>query len=152
VTKRRIPPRSRLQGGFSLIELMIVVGIIGMLAGLAVPAYQDFTTRSRVVEGAAAASALRASIADFYMTWATLPANNASAGMGTAASYATNYVQSITVSNGIITVSFNALGVGVTAGDAIAWVPSPTSVGALNWDCSGAGTTMARTYRPAICR
>lgn len=152
MTIKRTSDRSRLQGGFSLIELMVVVGIIGMLAGLSIPAYQDFTTRSRVIEGAAAASALRASVADFYMTWATFPANNASAGFGGAASYATNYVQSITVINGTISVAFNALGVGVSPGDAIAWVPSVTSVGAVNWDCSGAGTTMARKYRPAICR
>ncbi|MEI7446847.1 MAG: pilin [Burkholderiales bacterium] len=142
----------QVQKGFTLIELMIVVAIIGILAAVAIPAYQDYTVRAKVTEGVAAAGAAKASVADFYMTNATFPANNASAGLDTNTNYATNYVQSLTVTNGTVSVAFAAIGTGVTAGHKIDYVPTATSVGAINWDCKGSGTTLLAKFRPANCR
>src|SRR5580765_6232138 len=95
----------KLQKGFTLIELMIVVAIVGILAAIALPAYQDYTIRARVSEAAAAAGACKTAVAEFYASNATLPTDTAQAGCsGTTA--ATQFVTSTTVgTSGVITVS-----------------------------------------------
>uniref|UniRef100_UPI0035649B16 pilin n=1 Tax=Litorivivens sp. TaxID=2020868 RepID=UPI0035649B16 len=70
----------KVQQGFTLIELMIVVAIIGILAAVALPAYQDYTTRAKVSEGLALASSAKTAVAEHYMTRNTMPANNSTAG------------------------------------------------------------------------
>lgn len=142
----------KVQQGFTLIELMIVVAIIGILAAVAIPAYQDYTVRAKVTEGINAAGAARASVADYYMANAAFPTDNAAAGLSTATSYATAIIQSLTVANGTVTVAFDAIGGSVTAGNAIAFVPTATAGGAITWACDGAGTTLESKYRPANCR
>ncbi|MDI5891337.1 pilin [Halomonas rhizosphaerae] len=87
------------QGGFTLIELMIVVAIIGILAALAIPRYQDYTTRARVTEGLNLVQPVRLAIAEYYSSEGEWP-SAASIGYGTAASFATENITSVTINGG----------------------------------------------------
>ncbi|HEC13011.1 MAG TPA: pilin [Acidiferrobacteraceae bacterium] len=143
----------QIQKGFTLIELMIVVAIIGILAAIAIPAYQDYTVRAKVTEGIVAAAAAKSSVADFYMAKNTLPSSNASAGLATNTAYATAIIQSITVSGaGLIDVAYTGTtGQGITAGQIIRFTPTTTAVGAIEWGCL-TGSTVASRFRPGNCR
>jgi type IV pilus assembly protein PilA len=144
----------KVQKGFTLIELMIVVAIIGILAAIAIPAYQDYTVRARVTEGLNAAAVARTSVAEYWNSLGSFPGTNEQAGLSTGANaYQTAYLQTVQVgASGIIDVRFLAtIGGGVTDGQQIRFTPDPTADGTLEWDCV-TGSTLPAKFRPANCR
>ncbi len=142
----------KVQQGFTLIELMIVVAIIGILAAVALPAYQDYTTRSKVSEGIGLASGPKLAVAEYYQSNGTLPGSNGEAGLVQAASFGTIYVDQIAVgTNGVITVDFETeAGSGVSTGDDIILRPDVSVPGSIQWLCTGG--SLSDKFRPAKCR
>ncbi|MBP8283974.1 MAG: pilin, partial [Chromatiaceae bacterium] len=108
--------KRQLQSGFTLIELMIVVAIIGILAAIAIPAYQDYTKRAHVAEGMTLAGGSKTAIAEFYMSNGVFPSTNASAGLADAGTIIGNAVTKVGVGSdgdagsdrGVIQVTYNA--------------------------------------------
>jgi type IV pilus assembly protein PilA len=140
------------QKGFTLIELMIVIAIIGILAAIAIPAYQDYTVRSKVSEGLNLAGAAKLAVSEVYDSLGTLPVNQASYGLPLARSIQGTYVSSVGVSGGDITVTYKAA-VGGTPNQfnkTILIQPDISSGGSVQWDCTG-GDILIK-YRPANCR
>ncbi|MDZ7749324.1 MAG: pilin [Halofilum sp. (in: g-proteobacteria)] len=100
----------KMQQGFTLIELMIVIAIIGILAAVAIPAYQDYILRSQVSEGLSLASGAKTSVTEFRLTNGTYPADNADAGLATPGDITGNNVKGVAVSDGDITATYSSAG------------------------------------------
>ncbi|ENS9433270.1 prepilin-type N-terminal cleavage/methylation domain-containing protein [Neisseria gonorrhoeae] len=92
-----------LQKGFTLIELMIVIAIVGILAAVALPAYQDYTARAQVSEAILLAEGQKSAVTEYYLNHGEWPKDNASAGVASASDIKGKYVQSVTVANGVVT-------------------------------------------------
>ena len=141
----------QVQKGFTLIELMIVVAIIGILAAVAIPAYQDYTVRAKVTEGITAVGAAKAGVIDFYMAKNSFPSSNAEAGLGSSTDYATTWVSSLSVATGgAISVAYKKLGAGTTLGETIVFTPTAGTAGVVTWACNSG--TLAQKFRPGNCR
>lgn len=135
------------QQGFTLIELMIVVAIIGILAAIAIPRYQDYTKRAHVVEGLQLAGSAKMAVTEYFSSEGVWPTDNATAGLPTANQISGNAVKSVGVgTNGVITVTFN----NKVTDDATLQLTPTNGSGSLTWDCDGG--TLEDKLRPANCR
>ena len=140
------------QQGFTLIELMIVVAIIGILAAIAIPAYQDYTIRAQVSEGLNLSGGAKAAVSEFQMDRGAWPSDNTAAGLTTAPTNINGkYVASVGVAQGIISVTYGADAHSVlTAGPAILVMSPVANTGSVEWVCRSGN--IADKHLPAACR
>ncbi len=139
-------PMKKVQQGFTLIELMIVVAIVGILAAIAIPAYQDYIIRAKITEALGQADMAKAAVSEYRQSMAALPTDNTAAGLATPGSYASRYVTQLQVASGVITVTVSG-STGTTG--TITMTPTIGQAGQVNWTCSG---TVPPKYRPSTCR
>jgi type IV pilus assembly protein PilA len=145
---------NRMHNGFTLIELMIVVAIIGILAAVALPAYQDYTIRSKVAEGLTLAAAAKLAVTETYAATGALPADNQAAGLPSQFSIVSKYVSQVRVRNGVIRIRFsNLLGGNPSMnGSNLTLTPDTSNEGSIVWTCTNSGDTTRWKYLPAECR
>ena len=144
---------NKLQQGFTLIELMIVVAIIGILAAIAIPAYQDYTIRAQVSEGLNLAGGAKAAVSEFTMDTGRFPSDNTTAGIAaTATDINGKYVTQVSNTNGLISVSYGNDAHAIINGTGILQLSPTTNAGSIVWACKASGTTIADKHLPAACR
>ena len=141
---------NKVQQGFTLIELMIVVAIIGILAAIAIPAYQDYTIRAQVSEGLNLSGAAKAAVTEYYQDQGVWPADNPTAGLEAAANISGKYVTSVTVAAGVITVLYGGSANNNIQGDTLTMSPVD-NLGSISWTCAN-GAGLQAKWLPAACR
>ena len=141
------------QQGFTLIELMIVVAIIGILAAIAIPAYQDYTIRAQVSEGLNLSGGAKAAVTEYYQDRGILPTGNTIAGLAPANAILGKYVAGVQVTAlGAIQVTYGFSAHTVISGAKLLLTPNVVAVGSVQWICTTGGVNIENKHLPAACR
>jgi type IV pilus assembly protein PilA len=139
----------RVQQGFTLIELMIVVAIIGILAAIAIPQYQDYIARANVSEALSLMGAAKNSVAEAANNLGTLTGiNNGTNGIPAAIDTKGKYVTQVAVANGVITATMGGSSSALVSGKTVTLTPT-LNVGSVSWVCT---STADSKHVPAACR
>ena len=156
----------KIQSGFTLIELMIVVAIIGILAAVAIPQYQNYVARTQMSEALSLASGSKVALAEYFQSNGVFPADNGTAGLGVNTTIKGKYVTSVTVSDaaaiaagggvpavgakGILTVSLNEADTHALLKGGSMILTGTDTGGSIIWVCSGSATLTK--YLPSSCK
>ena len=141
----------RFQQGFTLIELMIVVAIIGILAAVAIPMYLDYAVRAQISEGISLSSGAKTAVSEFYMDSGAFPANNLQAGVADSGDISGKYVTSVSVASNVITIQYGNEANLVIDGETVTFTADTASSGRVMWVCESGGTIEAK-HLPTACR
>jgi type IV pilus assembly protein PilA len=141
--------KSKAQGGFTLIELMITVAIVGILAAVAMPAYQNYTIRAQVSEGFTLAGGVQTAYAENYAQTGTPAPDMATLGLSTDP--VGKYVTDVTQAAGTITVTYGGSSNSKIAGGTVALKAIDDGNGNIHWSCTPDGTKVTTAYVPSSC-
>ena len=141
---------NRKQSGFTLIELMIVVAIIGILAAIAIPTYQHYVIRSQVAEGLNLSSGAQTSVNEFFMENGTWPADNTEAGLPVGTEIRGDYTRQVVVAENVIVIWYGIDAHADIVDDTVA-LTGVNNDGSVSWSCASTGTIKPR-YLPDACR
>ncbi|EMT6406049.1 pilin [Neisseria gonorrhoeae] len=158
-----------LQKGFTLIELMIVIAIVGILAAVALPAYQDYTARAQVSEAILLAEGQKSAVTEYYLNNGKWPEDNTSAGVASSDKIKGKYVQKVEVKNGVVTAQMASTGVNNEIKGKKLSLWAKREDGSVKWFCGqpvtrgaadnddvakddAAGTKIDTKHLPSTCR
>ncbi|HFB0576415.1 TPA: pilin [Neisseria gonorrhoeae] len=152
-----------LQKGFTLIELMIVIAIVGILAAVALPAYQDYTARAQVSEAILLAEGQKSAVTEYYLNNGKWPEDNDKAGVASPSDIKGKYVKEVKVENGVVTAQMASTGVNKEIKDKKLSLWAKRQDGSVKWFCGqpvtrdNAGTTgkdkeIDTKHLPSTCR
>ncbi|MBH2150665.1 pilin [Neisseria meningitidis] len=133
-----------LQKGFTLIELMIVIAIVGILAAVALPAYQDYTARAQVSEAILLAEGQKSAVTEYYLNHGEWPSNNTSAGVASSTDIKGKYVKEVKVANGVITATMLSTGVNKEIQGKKLSLWAKRQAGSVKWFCGQPVTRNAK--------
>ncbi len=136
--------------GFTLIELMIVVAIIGILSAIAVPMYLDYAVRSQIAEGIDLASGAKTAVAEYFQENGTFPADNAEAALADPTDIEGKYVTSVTVAGNVVTMLYGNDANAKISGETLTMTASD-DIGSVSWVCASGGVIEAK-HLPTACR
>lgn len=146
-----------IQKGFTLIELMIVIAIVGVLAVVALPAYQDYTARAQMSEALTLAEGQKSAVVEYYSDKGTFPASNADAGIAAASTITGKYVKSVSVSSvsgtvptANITATMKSSGVNKDISGKTLILEGKQNAGSFDWTCKKG--TVDDKFLPSSCR